>query len=80
MGVILWRLKSLGKAAVSSISNTYLLFILIYIIAFVFAFVSVQNFGLLARQRTMMFPLFFMLLAYVPFHTRTEARVPDIAI
>jgi len=80
MGVILWRLKSLGKAAVSLISNAYLLFIIIYIIAFVFAFVSVQNFGLLARQRTMMFPLFFMLLAYVPFHTRTEGRVPEIAI
>jgi hypothetical protein len=66
IGLVLWRIKSLGKAIVSSISNAYILFILIYIIAFIVGYTAIQNFGWLARQRTMMLPFFFMLMAYAP--------------
>jgi hypothetical protein len=66
MFLILWKVKSIGRALKSSISNAYLLFILIYIVAFIVAFSSVQNFGTLARWRTMMFPFFFILMAYAP--------------
>lgn len=80
IGIVLWRLKSLGKAAASSISNAYLRFILIYIIAFAIAFTVIQNFGILARERTMMLPFFFMLLAYNPFRARTESRAQEVPV
>ena len=63
MGLVLWRVKSLGKALASSISNAYVRFILIFIIAFIIAFSSIQNFGSLVRWRTMMLPFFFILIA-----------------
>jgi hypothetical protein len=75
MGIVLWRMKSLGRALVSSLSNFYIRFILIYIIAFVVAYSAVQNFGTLVRWRTMMLPFFFMLMAYAPPDTRREPRL-----
>ena len=66
MSFVLWRVKSLGRTLVASISNSYIRFILIYIVAFVVTFSSVQNFGTLARWRTMMLPFFFILVAYAP--------------
>lgn len=66
MGLILWRIKSLGRAVASSISNAYLRYILIYIIGFVIAFSIVSNFGIVARERAMMLSFFFMLIAYAP--------------
>jgi hypothetical protein len=62
--LILWRIKSLGKAVASSISNTYLRYILIFIIGFIIAFSVISNFGLMARERAMVLPFFFMLIAY----------------
>jgi len=70
MSLVLWRIKSLGRMLVSSISNSYIRFILIYIIAFVITFSSVQNFGTLVRWRTMMLPFFFILVACAPPDTR----------
>ncbi len=73
----LWRIKSLGKALASSISNAYVRFILIYVIAFIVAYSSVQNFGTLIRWRTMMLPFFFILLAYAPSVARGRQEVPE---
>ena len=75
VGLALWRVKSLGRALVSTISSSYIRFTLIYIIAFVVAYSSVQNFGTLARWRTMMLPFFFILMAYAPSDTRSDPRL-----
>ncbi|MFC1932968.1 hypothetical protein ACFLXU_05000 [Chloroflexota bacterium] len=74
-GLVLWRVKSLGKALVSSISNAYVRFILIFIVAFIVAYSSVQNFGTLVRWRTMMFPFFLILMAYAPSDTRRRSEL-----
>lgn len=78
--LVLWRVKSLYKAVRALISNSYVRFILIYIIAFVIAYSSVQNFGILVRQRCMMLPFFFMLMAYAPSHARIENKAQEVAI
>ena len=80
MGLVLWRIKSLGRAVLSLISNTYLRFILLSIIAFIVVFSIVGNFGILTRQRTMMLPFFFMLMAYAPLYTRIKDKAQDVAI
>ena len=80
ISLVLWQLKNLGRAILSSRSNTYLLFILVYIIAFIFLFTNVQNFGTLARERTMMLPFFFMLIAYVPIRTQSNVKPQEVTI
>jgi hypothetical protein len=70
IGLVVWRIKSLGKAIASSISNSYTRFILIYAVAFTIAFAVVSNFGIIARQRMMLLPFFFMLVSFAPFHVR----------
>ncbi len=77
IGLVLWRIKSLSRAVASSISNAYLRFILVYIIAFTIAFISVQNFGIIVRQRTMLLPFFFMLISYAPFHAGVEGKIQE---
>ena len=74
-GLVLWRIKSLGRTLVSSISNAYLRFIIIYIIAFIVAYSSIQNFGTLVRWRTMMWPFFFILMAYAPSDAHRRPRL-----
>ena len=66
LGLILWRAKNLGRAIASSISSRYLRYVLIYIIAFVIIFSALANLGLLARERVMLLPFFFMLVSYSP--------------
>ena len=73
-GIILWRLKSLGRALRSTFSNAYLVFILLYVMAFVIGSLSIQNFGILSRERVMMLPFFFALLAYVSPYTRVKGK------
>jgi hypothetical protein len=72
IGLVMWRINSLGKAIASSISNTYTRFVLIYAIAFTIAFAVVANFGIIARERMMLLPFFFMLISFTPFHARPE--------
>jgi len=43
--------------------NPFLWFVIIYIIGFVLAFAGFANFGILARQRSLMLPFFLMLLS-----------------
>lgn len=43
--------------------NPYVMFAVIYCLAFIIAFAGFSNFGILARQRTLMIPLFVVLLA-----------------
>ena len=80
MGLILWRIKSLGKAVVSSISNIYLRYILVFIISFTIAFSVISNFGLLARQRAMVLPFFLMLIAYAGPVARTAGKPNVVSV
>jgi hypothetical protein len=79
LGILLWRFRSIKKAAVLSISNGYTLFIFIYIAAFIVAFSTIQNFGILARQRTMLYPFLFMLLAYTPASSQADIETADMS-
>jgi hypothetical protein len=80
IGLVLWRIKSLGKAIASLMSNTYSRFVLIYAIVFIIVFTGVANFGILARERTMFFPFFFMLIAYTPFQTIHDDKVLKVVV
>ena len=44
-------------------TNPYVVFAVVYCLAFIIAFAGFANFGILARQRTLMIPLFVVLLA-----------------
>ncbi len=43
--------------------NPYLVFVVVYTLGFIIAFAGFGNFGILARQRVLMIPLFLVLLA-----------------
>jgi hypothetical protein len=80
IALVVWRLKSLGKALASSISNPYTRFLLIYAIAFTISFAVVANFGIIARQRMMFLPFFFMLLSFTPFHTHSKNKTLEVPV
>jgi hypothetical protein len=77
--LILWRIKSLGRAIVSSITNAYSRYVLIYSIIFVLIFTAIVNFGTLARERVMLQPFIFMLLSYAPLRStlKNESNQPE---
>ena len=78
MGLVLWRIKSLGKAVASLISDNYIRYILIYTITFISAFSVISNFGILARERAMLLPFFFMLIAYDRLGIRIESKPKQV--
>ena len=80
IGLVLWRIKSLGKAVVSSISDRYLRFIVVYAIGFTIAFAIVANFGIIARERVMFLPFVFMLISFTPFHVRSGNRTHKVTM
>jgi hypothetical protein len=57
--------------------RAYVAFAAFYLLGFVYAFASVENFGILARQRTQVLPLLFVLLAVA--HRRSTRRRPGDA-
>ncbi len=75
LGLVLWRIKSLGRAIVSSISSSYLRYVLIYIVAFIIIFAAITNFGTLARERVMLYPFFFMFLSYSPSRLTEKRKI-----
>jgi hypothetical protein len=66
LGVVLWRIRNLTHAIASSLSDPVLRYIVAYIAIFIVVFSSISNFGILARQQSMLLPFIFMLLAYSP--------------
>jgi len=63
MGLSVWRLRNFTKTILSVRSDPYALFIVAYAILFVVVYTAIGNFSILGRQRLMMLPLLFMLLA-----------------
>lgn len=81
-GMAVWRFRSIRSAFHVSVSNGYILFILVYITAFILAFSAIQNFGILVRQRTMLYPFIFMLMAYAPSSqaVKRNAEIPEAVL
>jgi len=80
IGLVLWRINSLGKAIISAISDRYTRFIVVYAIAFTIAFAIVANFGIIARERMMFLPFFFMLVSFTPFHVRSGNKSLEVTM
>ena len=55
-------------------------FSLAYVLVFAWAFSVVGNFGILARQRSLMFPLLFVLIAAYPSRTSGPARTDPVPV
>ena len=66
-------LRRLARLPVAVFKRPYLAFGLGYTLAFVYAFSSIVNFGILARQRAQLLPLLFVVLC-IP---RRESADPD---
>jgi hypothetical protein len=80
IGLVLWRIKSLGKAIVSSISDRYSRFIVVYAITFTIAFAIVANFGIIARERMMFLPFVFMFISFTPSHTASSYKTLEVTV
>jgi len=72
--LIMWRLGAIRRAVFAAFSNPYALFVVIYVIAATLAFSTIGNFSLLGRQRLMVLPMFFMLLAYATAREEATAK------
>jgi hypothetical protein len=69
-----------GIGAVKSLRRQpYAAFALAYTGTFIFAFSAIANFGILVRQRSLMFPLFLVLLA-IPPRRKESTPVEDPAV
>ncbi len=65
-------------AAVGSLRRqSYIVFVLVYVILFVLAFSSIGNFGILVRQRVQLLPIFLVLLAVPPKARKVRSSGPD---
>ena len=57
--------------------NPWLVFALVYVLAFIIAFAGFSNFGILARQRALMIPFFLVLLALPKPLPKQQVRTRD---
>ncbi|MEY2461183.1 MAG: hypothetical protein QOG30_3013, partial [Acidimicrobiaceae bacterium] len=71
--VVSWR--RLRRVLRMSLRNAYVAFAVGYTFVFIYAFSSISNFGILARERSQFFPVLFVLLA-IPKRT-PDAEVSD---
>jgi hypothetical protein len=58
--------RRIVRLPVELIRRPYLAFAFVYVVAFVYAFASLANFGILARQRVQVLPVLFILLCIRP--------------
>lgn len=63
LAIVLLSLSRLSRFPALGLRDPYLIFALTYLLAFVYAFSSIENFGILARQRAQLLPLAFAMLA-----------------
>lgn len=85
-----FSLRRLAKAPLELLRMPYLALAMVYTFAFVYAFSSIVNFGILARQRSQLLPMLFVVLCLprerpvsanptapmLPGRTRSTARAP----
>lgn len=67
-GFFAWNASRLVRLPAAIISRPYVGFAAVYTVVFAFAFAAIANFGILARQRTQLFPLaiVFVTIPYEP--------------
>jgi len=73
LGLFAWSIPRLVRLPRMVIARPYVGFVLIYSLVFVFAFSSISNFGILARQRTQLLPIAVVALT-VPIDARFRSR------
>jgi hypothetical protein len=78
MVLVVWRWRWIAAAFRSMRRQPYVAFCVVYVTLFIVAFSSLANFGLLARERVQLFPLFLVLIS-IPPRSREESdpRRPD---
>jgi hypothetical protein len=74
LGLTVYQHRAIRRAIFSAGKNPYLIFILMYTLAFMVAFMAISNFSILGRQRLMLMPFFFMLLC----HPKAAAAVARV--
>ncbi len=63
LGMFMWNAQRVARVPKFLITRPYVGYVVVYSLAFTFAFSAVSNFGILARQRTQLFPFVVVLLA-----------------
>lgn len=75
LALMLRRRRSVAAALRSTLRNSYVMLLVVYIALFIFFFSAIGNFGIMVRQRaSQLFPFVLMLVAYLG--SRSEG-VPD---
>ena len=74
LGLTIWRWRWVVAAFRSVRRQPYVVFAIVYVAEFIFAFSALANFGLLARERAQMLPLFLVLLTIPPRPSPAEDR------
>lgn len=73
LGLFVWNAPRLARLPAMMIARPYVAFALVYTLVFAFAFSAISNFGILARQRTQLFPIAVVVLT-VPFEASLATR------
>jgi hypothetical protein len=79
--IILSSLGRLRRLPVEALRRAYVAFALCYSMAFIMAFSSINNFGILARERVQLLPVLFVLLAIArprPWEQPEPSRPPPV--
>ena len=76
LGLTLYQHKAVRKGLFSIRKNPYVIFIVLYTLAFMVAFMAISNFSILGRQRLMLMPFFFMLLCHPKVAQVVEQAIP----
>ncbi|MGI9611735.1 MAG: hypothetical protein ACR2QO_02410 [Acidimicrobiales bacterium] len=63
LGFFVWNINRLVRLPAASLARPYVAFAVLYTLIFCFAFSSIANFGILARQRTQLLPIATVVLA-----------------
>jgi hypothetical protein len=75
-GLIVASRKRIKRVLRMSLQNAYVAFSIAYTFAFIYGFASVSNFGILARERSQLFPILFIILA-VPLRDDADSATAD---
>lgn len=79
VALAIWSLPRLARLPVEAVRHPYIAFAAGYVFAFCFAFSAINNFGILARQRSQLLPVLFVLFCIQPLSQAsavTDARGP----
>jgi len=73
IGLFVWNAARLLRLPAAIIKRPYVGFAVLYTVAFAFAFAAIANFGILARQRTQVFPIAVVMLS-IPIEPVVQTR------